>query len=120
MIRSVKRYLKKVLRTARLSYEELLTLLVQIEGVMNSRPLTYLYEDNDQPLTLSHLVLGRLLTPAKSDRSYVSEELDSSRKASRRQKHLRTVLEHFWKRWQREYLTQLRENHRPRESKLKL
>ena len=118
LVRSVKRCLKKVLRTARLSYEELLTLLVQIEGVMNSRPLTYLYEDNDQPLTPSHLVLGRrLLTPAKSDRSYVSEELDRSRKASRRQKHLRTVLEHFWKRWQREYLTQLRENHHPRERK---
>jgi hypothetical protein len=85
---------------------------------MNSRPLTYLYEDNDQPLTPSHLVLGRrLLTPAKSVHSDLSEEVDSSQKASRRQKYLRTVLVHFWKRWQREYLTQLREYHRPRERK---
>lgn len=70
LVRSVKRCLKKVLRTARLTYEELPTLLIQIEGVLNSRPLTYLYEDNDEPLTPSHLVLGRrVLTPAKSVRS---------------------------------------------------
>ena len=63
-------------------------------------------------ITPLHLVLGkRLLTSAKSDQSYASE------KAPRRQKHLRTVLEHCWKRWQRGYLTQLRENHRPRERK---
>ncbi len=37
----LKRCLKKVLRTAQLTYEELLTLLIQIEGVMNSRPLKY-------------------------------------------------------------------------------
>ena len=118
LVRSVKRCLKKVLRTARLTYEELLTLLIQIEGVMNSRPLTYLYEDNDQPLTPSHLVLGRrLLTPEKIVHSDLSEEVDSSQKTSRRQKYLRTVLVHFWKRWQREYLTQLREYHRPRERK---
>ena len=96
LVRSVKRCLKKVLRTAGLTYEELLTLLIQIEGVMTSRPLTYLYEDNDQPLTPSHLVLGRrLLTPAKSVHSDLSEEVDSSQKASRRQKYLRTVLVHF-------------------------
>ena len=59
LVRPVKRCLKKVLRTSRLTYEELLTLLIQIEGVMNSCPLTYLYEDNDEPLTPSHLVLGK-------------------------------------------------------------
>ncbi len=118
LVRSVKRCLKKVLRTAQLAYEELLTLLIQIEGIMNSRSLTYLYEDNDQPLTPSHLVLGRrLLTPAKNVHSDLSEEVDSSQKASRRQKYLRTVLVHFWKRWKREYLTQLLEYDRPRERK---
>ena len=78
LVPSVKRCLKKVPRTARLMYEELLTLLIQIEGVTNSRPLTYLCEDNDQPLTPSHLVLGRrLLSPAKLVRLDLSEEVDS-------------------------------------------
>ena len=63
MVRSVKRCLNKVLRNARLSYEELLTLLIQVEGVLNSRPLTYVYPDQGEPLTRSHLVLGkRILT----------------------------------------------------------
>ena len=118
LVRSVKRCLKKVLRTARLTYEELPTLLIQIEGVLNSRPLTYLYEDNDEPLTPSHLVLGRrVLTPAKSVRSGISDEVDTAERATRRERHLKTVLTHFWKRWKQEYLTQLREYHRPREAK---
>ena len=56
----------------------------------------------------------RLVRSVNSD---LSEEIDSSQKASRRQKYLRTVLVHFWKRWQREYLNQLREYHRPRKKK---
>jgi hypothetical protein len=98
--------------------EELLTLLIQIEGVLTSRPLTYLYEDNDEPLTPSHLVLGRrVLTLAKSARSDISDEVDTAERATRRERHLKTVLTHFWKRWKQEYLTQLREYHRPREAK---
>ena len=31
---------------------------------------------------------------------------------SRRMIHLNTVCEHFWKRWKREYLLELRESHR--------
>ncbi len=53
----------------------------------------------------------------RSVNSVLSEEVDSSQKASRRQKYLRTVLVHFWKRWQREYLNQLHEYHRPRKKK---
>ena len=59
MFRCVKRCLKKVLSNARLTYEELLTLLIQIEGVLNSRPLTYVSQEGDEPLTPSHLVIGR-------------------------------------------------------------
>lgn len=44
--------------------EDLLTVLIQIEGVMNSRPLTYLCEEGGEPLTPSHLIIGRrLLSP---------------------------------------------------------
>ena len=60
MVRCVKRSLKKTLGTTRLSYEELLTVLIDIESVLNSRPLTYLStEDLKEPLTPSHLLHGR-------------------------------------------------------------
>ena len=40
LVGCVKRCLKKVLSNARLTYEELLTLLIEIEGILNSRLLT--------------------------------------------------------------------------------
>lgn len=42
---------------AQLIYEELLTVLTEVEGVLNSRPLTYVYSDitDQEPLTPGHL-----------------------------------------------------------------
>ena len=60
LVKSVKHCLKKVVQNARLTYEELLTVLIEI-GVLNSRPLTYVYDDDLQPLTPSQLVNGRRL-----------------------------------------------------------
>ena len=62
MVKGVKRCLKKVIGNARLSCDEMLTVLLEIEGTLNSRPLTY---DNNNPteevLTPSHLIYGRRL-----------------------------------------------------------
>ena len=38
LVRSFKRCLKKTLRTARVTYEELSTILIEVEGALNSRP----------------------------------------------------------------------------------
>ena len=45
MVGLVKGCLRGVLGNAKLSFEELLTTLVEVKGALNSRPLTYLYED---------------------------------------------------------------------------
>jgi len=61
-LKLVKRCLKKVLGNAKLSYEELESVLIETEGVLNSRPLTYLYDElTKAPLTPSHLVIGHRL-----------------------------------------------------------
>ena len=55
LIGILKRLLRKVLRRASLTYEELYTVLCDCEAVVNSRPLTYLSEDATDfvPLTPS-------------------------------------------------------------------
>lgn len=55
MVRCTKGSLKKIIGLAKLSYEELLTVLAEVEGVLKSRPLTYVYsEEVEEPLTPSH------------------------------------------------------------------
>ena len=76
MVRCVKR-LKKILKNAKLTYEELLTVVVEIECLLNSRPLTDVSsEDRVELLTSSHLLTGRRLLSIP-DESIVAEEESS-------------------------------------------
>ena len=114
LIKSAKRCLKKSVGTASLTYDELSTLVTEIEAVLNSRPLTYVsMDDLEEPLTPSHLLLGyRILSlpdPPLSDEPSYDE---SASDLTRRMRHLLRTSEHFWKRWRKEYLLELREFHR--------
>ena len=44
-IRFLKQCLRRVLRQARVNYQELLTLLKELENVLSNRPLTVVYYD---------------------------------------------------------------------------
>lgn len=58
MVRSAKLCLKKSVGRNCLSHDELLTLVTEVEAVLNSRPLTYVTaEDVEEPLTPSHLLV---------------------------------------------------------------
>ena len=60
LIRIGKSTLRKILGTVKLNFEELTTLLIEIESVINTRPLSYLYEnDTTKAITPSHLLIGR-------------------------------------------------------------
>ena len=60
MVKSTTRCLKKALKNARLSYDELSTILIEVEEVLNSRPLAYVQaEGKEEALTPSNLLLGR-------------------------------------------------------------
>ena len=67
IVKLVKRCLRKILRNARLTFEELETILVEIEAVLNSRPLTYSHDELSEPLTPSMLVKGKQLLNKSSD-----------------------------------------------------
>ncbi|XP_065175245.1 uncharacterized protein LOC135805168 [Sycon ciliatum] len=62
LIRSVKRCLRKVVGGAKLSRDELSTIVTEAEMVINARPLGYVgmtRDDMDAPITPSHLLHGR-------------------------------------------------------------
>jgi hypothetical protein len=61
----VKTCLRKVLGRASINFEEMCTVLTEVEAVLNSRPLTYVYNEVDelQPLTPAHFLVGKRLTP---------------------------------------------------------
>lgn len=114
MIKSAKRCLRKAIGRNCLTYDELLTLVIEVEGVLNSRPLTYIYAgDVTEPLTPSHLLVGyRILS--LPDAAVLEDTSDdyTPEKLTRRANHLARTLERFWKRWKLEYLAELREFHR--------
>ena len=57
----LKSALRNIVGSAKLKFEELHTLLVQIENMMNTRSLTYLSDENcDEHITPSHLIYGRI------------------------------------------------------------
>ena len=108
MVRSTKRCLKKVITNSRLTYEEVLTLLVEIEVVINNRPLTFVYDQpSDEPLTPNHLVFGR-----KLNLNGTLDDIPVETDVVVRNNHIEVVLEHFKRRWKNEYLIELREFHK--------
>ena len=59
LVKCTKRCLKKILGTARLSFDEMHTVITEMEVILNSHPLTYIdVEDIDEALTPSHLMHG--------------------------------------------------------------
>ena len=82
----------------------MLTILVEVEGVLNSHPLTYVFsEDTDEPLTTSHLLLGRRLLRKPE----VSEDINADNDAeelTRRAIYLKMLLQRLWQRWKSLYL----------------
>ena len=113
-LRCVKRCLKKILHLSKVTYEELLTTLLEIEAILNSRPLSYVSsEDMEEPLTPSHLIYGRrvlscpMIDPDDVDLATVQRD-----DVLRRLVHIKQLTDHFWTRWQAEYLLELRNAHR--------
>jgi len=103
-VKSAKYHLRRVLGEALLTYEEMSTLLVQVEACLNSRPLCQLSSDpNDmEPLTPGHFLTGRSLLMAPSP----DVQLEKWNVLDRWQR-CQQLLQHFWNRWSMEYLPTL-------------
>lgn len=87
-----------------LTFEDMNTLIIQIEGCLNSRPLTQLTDDPEdlEPLTPGHFLTGSSLQYLPEP-DFNQEPLNRLKRWQVVQRHL----QHFWARWRREYLSQL-------------
>jgi len=108
-VKSFKSHLYKSLGNATLTYEELNTLLVRIEAILNSRPLTALSSDPSDmsALTPGHFLIGEslLALPERDETTTSSNNLS-------RWKRVSQMAQHFWSRWSRDYLSQLQERNK--------
>ena len=71
IISRTKRCLRKTLGNARVNYQEVLTILKEIENVLNNRPVTTVYHDEIlQPLTPNKLLYGHNINTEVTDNQY--------------------------------------------------
>ena len=104
MIRSVRRILGALLKTQTPNNETFSTLITEVEGILNSRPLVPIVVDplSEEPLTANHLLLLR-------GNCYLPPGLIDSRDcyAKQRWKQIQYLSNQFWKRWAKEFLPNL-------------
>jgi len=112
LVRIVKTTLRKILGSARLHFEELSTILTKVEAMINSRPLSYLYDDDPETaITPSHLSIGRNIYSNKPTMEVTNETFSISQtEASKRIQYIEKVLQTYWTRFKKEYLNELREH----------
>uniref|UniRef100_A0A5S6Q7D1 Integrase catalytic domain-containing protein n=1 Tax=Trichuris muris TaxID=70415 RepID=A0A5S6Q7D1_TRIMR len=104
LARSAKRALGVTLQGQRLTDEVLLTVMIEVDGLLNGRTLTHVshHPEDVEPLTPNHFLLGRPYAMIPPDVSHPTEI--TSRRYWRA---AQTIVDHFWRRWIREYLSTL-------------
>ncbi|XP_072375734.1 uncharacterized protein [Diabrotica undecimpunctata] len=103
-VKSAKYHIKRVMGTNELTYEQFNTLIVQVEGILNSRPLMAMSQDptNLEYLTPGHFLIGAPIT------SFPEPDITEVPKNRIKFWNLCTQMQqHFWKKWHQDYLTQL-------------
>jgi len=103
-VKAMKYHLKRVIQDRKLSIEEFLTLLAQVEASLNSRPLTQLSSDpnNYNVLTPGHSLVGDSFSSIpQQDITHLNPNRLSRWQA------VQQIYQHFWRRWSSEYLVTL-------------
>ncbi|KAJ8722107.1 hypothetical protein PYW08_004509 [Mythimna loreyi] len=105
-VKSIKYHLKRII-TNHLTYEEMTTILCQVEACLNSRPLCPMndtHPDNTNPLTPGHFLIGEapIVVPSPDMKDIRLSSLS-------RWQHTQKIVQDFWRRWQDEYLSRLQQ-----------
>nr|CAH7719124.1 unnamed protein product [Callosobruchus chinensis] len=103
-VKSIKYHIKRVLNDTKLTYEEFLTILTQVEACVNSRPLYPMSPEPDDPmpLTPAHFLIGEPLTSVPTpDYTQIKDNLLSRHKLTQK------LTQNIWRRWSKEYVSEL-------------
>ena len=104
MIRTIRRVLVAILNsTQHITDDVLHTALCEVEGIVNSRPITKLGDgiDDCDALSPNHILLLR------QNPSFAWGKFDDSDKYRKKWRQVQLIAEQFWRRWTREYLHEL-------------
>ena len=95
-IRTTRKILQPLLREQTTDDEGLVTLLCEVESIMNGRPITTASSDSQdqEPLTPNHLLLLRSESPMPSGLFRREDQL-----SRRRWRQVQYLADIFWKRW---------------------
>ncbi|XP_058804735.1 uncharacterized protein LOC131671935 [Phymastichus coffea] len=103
-VKSFKHHLRRVLKDHFLTYEQISTLLTEIEAILNSRPLCSLSADPNDPSAISpaHLLIGRPINflPSTDFVSVPTNRLSTMN-------FITKTRQDFSSRWHKEYLNEL-------------
>lgn len=106
-VKIAKKHLFRQLGSSRLSFENMCTVLTQIEAIMNSRPLLPMTEDpNDlAALTPAHFLIGSSMhaLPDPDLNNVPANRLDHYQQ-------LQMHVQQFWMHWRKEYLQEMQKD----------
>lgn len=95
-----------------MTFEELTTIFTQIEAILNSRPLTSVSTDSSD---LNALTPGHFLTGAPLTVIPEPDLEENPLNCLSRFQLLPRIVQGFWRRWSKEYVTQLQARHKWKE-----
>lgn len=100
-VKLMKHHLKRVLGTVRLCFEDFNTLIIEIEAIVNSRPLWAIptQPDEFEALTPGHFLIGKALnTVPEPELAHIPLNRLSH------YQYLQRLRSEFWRLWSKEYL----------------
>lgn len=103
-IKSAKHHIFRIVGNAHLTFEELSTVLAQIEAILNSRPLLPLSND---PSELNYLTPGHFLVGENLQSFPEKNEIDKPINRLTVWQHCSKLQQDFWKKWSVDYLNRL-------------
>ncbi|XP_075155635.1 uncharacterized protein LOC142228991 [Haematobia irritans] len=103
-VRSVKLHLKRVIGNTELTFEQMHTLLAQVEAVVNSRPLGTVPDTDCEYLSPAHFLIGRPYTTVPE-----GDLVNLTPNRLGYWQHVQNMFQGFWRRWHQEYLTSLQQ-----------